>query len=220
MISVVYRFHKGMRACVWLHDRVCSRWFAVEKGLRRGCVACAPSIRHIFRGGYKRGLHAFQDGKGHHERIGAHLRKKAWAGGRGQPAYKQSWRRYFGAMLYPDDVGVISQSPEQPKKMMEVIVIVCMAFGLTVSKAKTEIVCLRTKRMPTERSPRAQNPDAKSRGTQDNAVRLHHVEPARVSLRHAAPSPPQPPNSLYRLTKEQAYRPSDFLSRHAYEDGK
>ena len=41
---------------------------------------------------------------------------------------------------------------------------------------------------PTERSPRAQNPDAKSRS--NNAVRLRHVEPARVPLRHAAPSPP------------------------------
>ena len=41
---------------------------------------------------------------------------------------------------------------------------------------------------PTECFPRAQNQDAKSRGTRDNAVRLRHVEPARVSLRHAAPS--------------------------------
>ena len=32
---------------------------------------------------------------------------------------------------------------------------------------------------PTECSPRAQNPDAKSRGTRDKAVRLRHVEPAR-----------------------------------------
>ena len=33
---------------------------------------------------------------------------------------------------------------------------------------------------PTERSPRAQNPDAKSRGTRDNAERLRHVEPAHT----------------------------------------
>ena len=31
---------------------------------------------------------------------------------------------------------------------MGVIVVVCAAFGLTVSEAKTEIVCLRAKRMP------------------------------------------------------------------------
>ena len=44
---------------------------------------------------------------------------------------------------------------------------------------------------PIERSPRAQNTDAKSRGTRDNAVRLRHVELARLSIRHSASSPPQ-----------------------------
>ena len=31
--------------------------------------------------------------------------------------------------------------------MMGVIVVVCVAFGLTVSEAKTEIMCLRSKHM-------------------------------------------------------------------------
>ena len=43
---------------------------------------------------------------------------------------------------------VVSQSPEQLRKMMEVIAVVCAAFGLAVSEAKTEIMCLRTKGMP------------------------------------------------------------------------
>ena len=68
---------------------------------------------------------------------------------------------------------------------------------------------------PTERSTRVQNPDAKSRGTRDNAVRLRHVEPARVPLQHAAPSPPQVLDSLHRLAKAQSHRPLDFLSGHA-----
>ena len=51
-------------------------------------------------------------------------------------------------MFYADDAGVVSQSPEQLRKMMGVIVVVCAAFGLTVSEAKTEIMCSRTKRMP------------------------------------------------------------------------
>ena len=51
-------------------------------------------------------------------------------------------------MLYADDAGVVSQSPEQLKKMMGVIVVVCAAFGLPVSKAKTEIMYLCAKRMP------------------------------------------------------------------------
>ena len=74
--------------------------------------------------------------------------------------------------------------------------------------------------LPTERSPRAQNPDAKSRGTRDNVVRLRHVEPARVPLRHAAPSPSQVLDSLHRLAKAQSRRPPDFLSGHAYQDEK
>ena len=179
-------------------------------------------------------------------------------------------------MLYADDAGVVSQSPEQLKKIMGVIAEVRGAFGLTVSEAKTEIMCLRAKGMPestaifsvvaagevydkthefgylggtsttmptvhrgrplhtqrmvqlpevyprigrpTERSPQAQNTDAQSRGTRDNAVRLRHVEPARVPLRHGVPSPPQLPDSLHRLVKAQSRRPPDFLSGHTYQD--
>ena len=51
-------------------------------------------------------------------------------------------------MLYADDAGVVSQSSEQLRKMMGVIVVVCAAFGLTVSEAKTEIMYLRIKGMP------------------------------------------------------------------------
>ena len=122
---------------------------------------------------------------------------------------------------------------------MGVIVALCTAFVITISEAKTEIMCLRMKGLPEstvtfsveaaeqvynqtnefvylrenvnynaelsievnpcihecmvqlpkvhsrtvrpiERSCRAQHPDAQSRGTRDNAVRLRHVEPARV----------------------------------------
>ena len=51
-------------------------------------------------------------------------------------------------MLYGEDAGVVSQSPEQLRKMMGVIVVVCAAFGLTVSEAKTAIMCLRAKGIP------------------------------------------------------------------------
>ena len=50
--------------------------------------------------------------------------------------------------LYAGDTGVVLQSPEQLRKMMGVIVVVCAAFGLTVSDAKNEIMCLRAKGMP------------------------------------------------------------------------
>ena len=74
---------------------------------------------------------------------------------------------------------------------------------------------------PTERSPQAQNPEAKSRGTRENAVRLRHVKPMRMPLRHAVPRPPQVLHSLHRLAQaQQSRRTPDFLSGHAYQDGK
>ena len=48
-------------------------------------------------------------------------------------------------MFYADDAGVVSRSSGQLRKM---IVVVCAAFGLTVSEAKTEAMCLRAKGMP------------------------------------------------------------------------
>ena len=47
MVSVIRQFHDGMRACVRLGDRVFSRWFAVEQGLRQGYVL-APLLFNIF----------------------------------------------------------------------------------------------------------------------------------------------------------------------------
>ena len=44
-------------------------------------------------------------------------------------------------ILYADDAGVVSQSPEQLRKMMGVIVVVCAAFDFIISEAKTEIMC-------------------------------------------------------------------------------
>ena len=50
--------------------------------------------------------------------------------------------------LYADDAGVVSQPPEQPRKITGVIVVVYAAFGPNVSEAKTETMCFRTKGMP------------------------------------------------------------------------
>ena len=48
-------------------------------------------------------------------------------------------------MLYADDAGIVSRSSEGLERMMTVIVTACLSFGLTVSEAKTEIMCLETK---------------------------------------------------------------------------
>ena len=47
----------------------------------------------------------------------------------GDPALATS----LGGMLYASNAGVISQSNEQLKKMIGVIVVVFMAFGLTIT---------------------------------------------------------------------------------------
>ena len=78
-----------------------------------------------------------------------HLREERGAGGRGkatagEPVLATSLR----GMLYAGDAGVVSQSPKQLREMMRVIVVVCAAFGFTVSAAKTEIMRLRTKGVP------------------------------------------------------------------------
>ena len=47
MISVICQFHDGIRACVWLDNRLCSGWFAVQQGPCQGCVL-APHLFNIF----------------------------------------------------------------------------------------------------------------------------------------------------------------------------
>ena len=121
MISVIRQLHDSMRASVRLDDRVSSRWFAVEQGLRQGCARASP-VQHLFRGGYKqRGLHAFQGGQRHDGRFGAPGEEKG-VGGRGEATAGESVRvTPLWGMHYADDAGVVSQSPEQLRKMMGVI---------------------------------------------------------------------------------------------------
>ena len=110
--------------------------------------ARAPPVQHLLCGGYIRGLHAFQGGQRHHGRFG-HLRKKGGAEGRGEATAGESvLATPLWGMLYADNAGVVPQSSEHLRKMTGVIVVVCAAFGLTVSEAKTEIMCLRAKEMP------------------------------------------------------------------------
>ena len=53
--------------------------------------------------------------------------------------------RDCGDMLYADDAGIVSRSSEGLERMMTVIVTACSSFGLAVSEAKTETMCLWTK---------------------------------------------------------------------------
>ena len=83
MISVIRQFHDGMRACVRLDDRVCSRWFVVDQGLRQGCVL-APLLFSIFFAAVRNlASTRFKADKGIMDAL-VHLRIKRGAGGRGE----------------------------------------------------------------------------------------------------------------------------------------
>ena len=133
MISVIRHFHDGMQACVWLDDRVCSGWFAVEQSLRRGCVL-APLLLNIF---FEAVISvASTRSKADRDIMDAlvHPRKKKGAGGLGKEnAGEPVLATLLWGMSYADDAGVVSQSLKQLRKMMGVIVIMCIVFGLTVS---------------------------------------------------------------------------------------
>ena len=80
---------------------------------------------------YKRGLHAFKGGQRHHGRFGTPEEEKVGRRGGGkQLPERQVLVTPLWGILYADDAGVVSQSPEQPRKMMGVIVVVCAACGV------------------------------------------------------------------------------------------
>ena len=148
MISVICQLHDGMRACVRLDDRVCLRWFAVEQGLSQACVL-APLLFNIFFAAVINVTYTrCKAVKGIMDALVPQMKKKG-ARGRGKATAGESvLATPLWGMLYADDAGVVLQSPERLRKMMEGIVVVCVAYGLTISEAKTETICLRPKGMP------------------------------------------------------------------------
>ena len=131
-----------------LDDRVCSGWFAVEQGLHQGDVL-APLLFNIFFATVINVVSARFKADTDIVDALVRLRKKRRAGGRGGATVGDSvLATPLWGILYADDAEVISQSPEQLRKMMGVIVVMCAAFVLAISEAKTEIMCLRAKGMP------------------------------------------------------------------------
>ena len=115
----------------------------MEQGLRQGCVLAPLLFNIFFAVVINVASTRFKADKGIMDAL-VHLRGKRRAGGRGEATIGDSiLATPLWGMLYADDAGVVSQSPEQLRMTMGVIVVVCAVFGLTVSEAKTEIMCLR-----------------------------------------------------------------------------
>ena len=147
MISVIRQFQDGKQACVRLDDRVFSGWFAVEQGLRQGCMLTPLLVNIFFAAVINVAFTRFKADNGIIDAL-VHLRRKRGAGGRGEATVGESvLATPLWGMLYADDAGVVSQSPEQVRKMRAMVVVVCAAFGLTISEVKTEVMCLRAKGM-------------------------------------------------------------------------
>ena len=154
MLAVIRQFHDGMEACVRLDDGECLDKFDVGQGLRQGCVL-APLLFSMFftaavlRVAQKRFLAdaAITDNMVQLQRKKEGVKKGTSRTGkvdgrRGEEG--EEVQRLWG-MLYADDAGIVSRSSEGLERIMTVIVTACSSFGLTVSEAKTEIMCLETK---------------------------------------------------------------------------
>ena len=120
----------------------------MEQGLHQGCVLAPLLFNIFFAAVINVASTRFKADKCIMDAL-VHLRKKRGAGRRGEATAKESvLATPLWGMLYADDAGVVSRSAEQLRKMIGVIVVVCAAFDLTVSEAKTEVMCLRAKGMP------------------------------------------------------------------------
>ena len=108
----------------------------MEQGLRQGFVL-APLLFNIF---FAAVIHVVLTRvEADKDIMDALVSPRKKPGASGRTARDPAPATSLWVMLYADDAAVVSQSPEQLRMIMVVIVTVCEAFVLTVSEAKTEI---------------------------------------------------------------------------------
>ena len=147
-------FHGDMKARVQLDDGDFLAWFNVCQGLRQGCVLSLLLFNIFFVAVIIVVLQRLaedslivsdlvclydapkgEDGRPREEKTLEIVRRAAWG------------------MLYADDARVVSTSPRGLTRMMDVIVVACQEFGVTVSEKKTEAVHLRSQHSTASNAP-------------------------------------------------------------------
>ena len=155
MIALNRQFHDGMQGRVRVDDGECSDKFDVGQGLRQGCVLAPLLFNMFFTAVLRVAEKRFLADAAITDNMVQLQRKKTFRREVGHFTHRQSRRaegegggggaEIAGYMLYADDAGIVPRSSQGLERMMTVIVTACSSFGLTVSEAKAEIMCLQSK---------------------------------------------------------------------------
>ena len=144
MIEVIRQLHDRMRACLRNDDRRCSEWFEVAQGLRQRCVLSPLLFNIFFATILLVALERFSKDAGTLADL-IHLQEQPSKNG--PEMTLERLRCVTLGLLYADDACIMSRSSRGLGRMMAFFE-VFGTFGLTISKSKTETMC-----MPIPRAP-------------------------------------------------------------------